>query len=42
MGARILIVEDEGALIMLLRYNLEAEGYERRDSAHAEMRPIPG
>jgi len=28
MGARILIVEDEEALTLLLRYNLEAEGYE--------------
>jgi two-component system, OmpR family, phosphate regulon response regulator PhoB len=27
MSARILIVEDEEPLIMLLRYNLEAEGY---------------
>jgi two-component system phosphate regulon response regulator PhoB len=28
MAARILIVEDEEALSLLLRYNLEAEGYE--------------
>ena len=28
MGARILIVEDEEPLALLLRYNLEAEGYE--------------
>jgi two-component system phosphate regulon response regulator PhoB len=28
MSPRILIVEDEEALAMLLRYNLEAEGYE--------------
>jgi two-component system, OmpR family, phosphate regulon response regulator PhoB len=28
MSASILIVEDEEALTMLLRYNLEAEGYE--------------
>ncbi len=27
MGARILIVEDEEPLTLLLRYNLEAEGY---------------
>ena len=27
MNARILIVEDEEPLTMLLRYNLEAEGY---------------
>jgi two-component system phosphate regulon response regulator PhoB len=28
MKARILVVEDEEALTLLLRYNLEAEGYE--------------
>jgi DNA-binding response OmpR family regulator len=28
MSARILVVEDEEALTTLLRYNLEAEGYE--------------
>src|SRR5256884_8240813 len=28
MGARILIVEDEEPLTLLLRYNLESEGYE--------------
>ncbi|MCC7347869.1 MAG: phosphate regulon transcriptional regulator PhoB [Variibacter sp.] len=28
MAARILIVEDEQPLVLLLRYNLEAEGYE--------------
>ena len=28
MSARILIVEDEEPLTMLLRYNLEAEGYD--------------
>jgi two-component system phosphate regulon response regulator PhoB len=28
MSARILIVEDEESLVLLLRYNLEAEGYE--------------
>jgi two-component system, OmpR family, phosphate regulon response regulator PhoB len=28
MATRVLVVEDEEALIMLLRYNLEAEGYE--------------
>mgnify|MGYP001153565351 CR=1 FL=1 len=28
MAARILVVEDEEALTTLLRYNLEAEGYE--------------
>ena len=41
MSARILIVEDEEPLTMLLRYNLEAEGYEvetrraRRRGRHA-------
>ncbi len=28
MGARIMVVEDEEALTTLLRYNLDAEGYE--------------
>lgn len=28
MSARVLVVEDEEALTLLLRYNLEAEGYE--------------
>src|SRR6185295_4188000 len=28
MNARILVVEDEEALTTLLRYNLDAEGYE--------------
>ena len=28
MGPRVLIVEDEEPLTLLLRYNLEAEGYE--------------
>jgi two-component system phosphate regulon response regulator PhoB len=28
MGARILVVEDEKPLTLLLRYNLEAEGYD--------------
>ena len=41
MSARILIVEDEEPLTMLLRYNLEAEGYEvdtaaRGDDAHRQ------
>ncbi len=27
MAPRILIVEDEEPLVMLLRYNLQAEGY---------------
>jgi two-component system, OmpR family, phosphate regulon response regulator PhoB len=36
MSARILIVEDEDALSMLLRYNLEAEGYDVQTVAHGE------
>ena len=43
MGARILIVEDEEALALLLRYNLEAEGYEvetvaRGDEADSRLK----
>jgi two-component system phosphate regulon response regulator PhoB len=43
MKARILIVEDEEALTLLLRYNLEAEGYEvetvaRGDEADLRLR----
>jgi two-component system, OmpR family, phosphate regulon response regulator PhoB len=43
MGASILIVEDEAPLTELLRYNLEAEGYEveiivRGDEADARLR----
>jgi DNA-binding response OmpR family regulator len=30
MSPRITVVEDEEALSVLLRYNLEAEGYESR------------
>src|SRR3972149_2484913 len=45
MSARILIVEDEEPLTMLLRYNLEAEGYEvesvaRGDEADTRLREI--
>ena len=40
MSARILIVEDEEPLTMLLRYNLEAEGTRSRPPA-AAMRPTP-
>src|SRR5689334_9007588 len=36
MNARILIVEDEEPLTMLLRYNLEAEGYEVETSARGD------
>ncbi len=43
MGASILIVEDEEPLTTLLRYNLEAEGYEvdavaRGDEADTRLR----
>jgi len=43
MGARIMIVEDEEPLALLLRYNLEAEGYEvetiaRGDDADTRLR----
>jgi CheY-like chemotaxis protein len=46
MGARILIVEDEEPLALLLRYNLEAEGYEvetvaRGDEADIRLREAP-
>ncbi|WP_046865535.1 phosphate regulon transcriptional regulator PhoB [Microvirga massiliensis] len=43
MGTRVLIVEDEEPLTLLLRYNLEAEGYEvdsvaRGDEADLRLR----
>src|SRR5436853_6719727 len=43
MSARILVVEDEEALTTLLRYNLDAEGYEvetvsRGDEADTKLR----
>jgi two-component system phosphate regulon response regulator PhoB len=43
MAARVMIVEDEEPLTMLLRYNLEAEGYEvesvaRGDEAETRLR----
>jgi two-component system phosphate regulon response regulator PhoB len=43
MGARVLIVEDEEPLTLLLRYNLEAEGYDvdcvaRGDEADVRLR----
>ena len=43
MSPRVLIVEDEEPLTLLLRYNLEAEGYEvdsvaRGDEAEIRMR----
>ena len=36
MAPRILIVEDEEPLVMLLRYNLEAEGYEVDSASNGE------
>ena len=50
MNARILVVEDEEALTTLLRYNLDAEGYDvetvgRGDDAvatPAEAERVPG
>lgn len=46
MAARILIVEDEEALAILLRYNLGAEGYEvehvaRGDDADLRLKEAP-
>ena len=43
MKSRILVVEDEQPLLLLLRYNLEAEGYEvesatRGDEADLRLR----
>ncbi len=36
MSARVLIVEDEEPLTLLLRYNLEAEGYEVDTAARGD------
>jgi two-component system phosphate regulon response regulator PhoB len=36
MGASILVVEDEEPIRELLRYNLESEGYEVRDTGQGE------
>src|SRR6516162_4323107 len=46
MSARVLIVEDEEPLTLLLRYNLEAEGYEvdiaeRGDEAEVHLKESP-
>jgi two-component system, OmpR family, phosphate regulon response regulator PhoB len=46
MSARILIIEDEEPLTLLLRYNLEAEGYEvdtsaRGDDAEIKLKESP-
>src|ERR671935_1778950 len=45
MSARIMVVEDEEALTTLLRYNLDAEGYEvetvaRGDDADTRLREV--
>jgi two-component system, OmpR family, phosphate regulon response regulator PhoB len=40
MSARILIVEDEEPLTMLLRYNLEAEGYTVESAARGDEAEI--
>ena len=36
MSAKVLIVEDEPALVELLKYNLEAEGYSVRHTANGD------
>ena len=46
MSARILIIEDEEPLTLLLRYNLEAEGYDvdtsaRGDEAEIKLKETP-
>src|SRR6187549_1338695 len=46
MSARILIIEDEEPLTLLLRYNLEAEGYDvdtsaRGDDAEIKLKETP-
>ncbi|HEY2732365.1 MAG TPA: phosphate regulon transcriptional regulator PhoB, partial [Polyangiales bacterium] len=46
MSARILIIEDEEPLTLLLRYNLEAEGYEvdtsaRGDEGETKLKEMP-
>src|SRR6201991_3826590 len=46
MSARILIIEDEEPLTLLLRYNLEAEGYDvdtsaRGDDAEIKLKESP-
>src|SRR3982751_5779124 len=40
MSARILIIEDEEPLTLLLRYNLEAEGYEVDTTARGDEAEI--
>src|SRR6476660_2837035 len=40
MSARIMIVEDEEPLTLLLRYNLESEGYEVETSARGDEAEI--
>src|ERR1051325_2280497 len=46
MSARIMIIEDEEPLTLLLRYNLESEGYEvetagRGDEAEIKLKESP-
>src|SRR5204863_10216135 len=40
MSARILIIEDEEPLTLLLRYNLEAEGYDVDTTARGDEAEI--
>src|SRR3954453_14073935 len=40
MSARIMIVEDEEPLMLLLRYNLESEGYEVETAARGDEAEI--
>jgi two-component system phosphate regulon response regulator PhoB len=40
MSARIMIIEDEEPLTLLLRYNLESEGYEVETSARGDEAEI--
>ena len=37
MAARILVIEDDAAIVTLLQYNLEAEGYEVATAGDAEQ-----
>ena len=42
MTARILIIEDEEPLTLLLRYNLEAEGYSVEAAVRGEVQELTG
>ena len=42
MSARILVVEDEEALTTLLRYNLDAEGYDVETVGRGFLEPRIG